>query len=109
MGETRLPPRRESRSDSRLVAAVSSLAFPVHGSVGVPLTDSVVRQWLRDHPGVAYCARCIAETSRRASGEATIAAELLQLPRRSPSFLPGRCRCGAVGVRYRQPSPSGNH
>jgi hypothetical protein len=68
----------------------------------VSLTGSAVRQWLRDHPGVAFCARCIATSSRRAIGELAIAAELDQLPRRSPSFLPGRCHCGAVGVRYRR-------
>jgi hypothetical protein len=72
----------------------------------VSLTDSAVRQWLRDHAGVAYCARCIAESSRRATGESTIAAELLLLPRRSVSFLPGRCQCGAIGVRYHPPAPS---
>ena len=64
-------------------------------------TDSVVRQWLRDHAGVAYCAKCIAGSSRRAIAEMAIAAELDQLPRRSASFLPGRCRCGALGIRYR--------
>ena len=70
----------------------------------VSLTGSAVRQWLRDHAGVAFCARCIATSSRRAIAEIAIAAELDQLPRRSTSFLPGRCRCGAVGVRYRRSS-----
>ncbi len=65
------------------------------------LTGSAVRQWLRDHAGVAFCAQCIAGSSRRAMGEVDIAVELDQLPRRSSRFLPGRCRCGAVGVRYR--------
>ena len=72
------------------------------------LTDSAVRQWLRDHAGVAYCARCISESSRRAIGEAAITAELIQLPRRSSSFLPGRCQCGAIGVRYHHPSSAGD-
>jgi hypothetical protein len=74
----------------------------------VSLTASAVRQWLRDHEGVAFCAQCIATSNRRAMGTLAIATEVDHLPRRSATFLPGRCRCGAVGVRYHRSSLSDN-
>jgi hypothetical protein len=62
------------------------------------LTESVVRQWLREQYGVAFCCACLAAHTGQASNRANIAAALNALSRR-PGFLPGRCACGAVGVR----------
>ena len=62
------------------------------------LTESAVRQWLRERHGVAFCCACLAAHIGQASNRAIIAAALDALTRR-PGFLPGRCACGAVGVR----------
>lgn len=60
--------------------------------------ESRVRQWLRERGGTAYCAHCVAAARLKGSAE-TVSAVLAELERRQP-FLPGRCQCGRVGVRY---------
>jgi hypothetical protein len=62
------------------------------------LTESAVRQWLRERHGVAFCCACLAARIGQAPNRAIIAAALDALTRRR-GFLPGRCACGAVGVR----------
>jgi hypothetical protein len=69
------------------------------------LLESEVRQWLRDRPGMAFCGRCIALLTRSSPpARPVIAAAVLALSRSSSGFLPGRCRCGALGVRYYPPA-----
>ena len=69
------------------------------------LIESEVRQWLRDRPGVAFCGRCIARFNGRSlPAQSTIATAVVRLSRRSAGFLPGRCRCGELGVRYYPPA-----
>jgi hypothetical protein len=65
--------------------------------------ESEVRQWLRERPGVAFCAWCIAMSHQSLRARAAIEAAVLTLSRRS-GFLPGRCRCGKVGMRYYPPT-----
>jgi hypothetical protein len=60
--------------------------------------ESRVRQWLRERAGTAYCAECIAAARIKATAKA-ISLVLATIEHRQP-FLPGRCRCGRVGVRY---------
>jgi hypothetical protein len=69
------------------------------------LLESEVRQWLRDQPGMAFCGRCIALTAQSSLPDRpAIAAAVLALSRSSSGFLPGRCRCGELGVRYYPPA-----
>ena len=69
-----------------------------------PLIESAVRQWLRERSAIAFCGACIAIHTRTIGRVADLTAALTLLPRRSGSFLPGRCSCGAVGLRYHAPS-----
>jgi hypothetical protein len=62
------------------------------------LTESAVRHWLRERHGVAFCGACLAAQTGQAPNRAIIAAALAVLSRRR-GYLPGRCACGAVGVR----------
>jgi hypothetical protein len=59
------------------------------------LTESAVRQWLRERRGVAFCCECLVAEARQASNRAGIAAALNALTQRQ-GFLPGRW-----GVRRR--------
>jgi hypothetical protein len=69
------------------------------------LIESEVRQWLRDRPGVVFCGRCIARFNGHSlPAQSAIATAVLTLSRRSAGFLPGRCRCGELGVRYHPPA-----
>jgi hypothetical protein len=63
------------------------------------LTESVVRQHLRDHPGEARCAACLARDLRLHRGTA-ISPILATLAERRPPFAAGRCGCGANGLIY---------
>ena len=70
------------------------------------LLESEVRQWLRERPGVAFCGRCIAFGSQSSDpARSPITEAVLRLARHSAGFLPGRCRCGALGVRYYPRNP----
>jgi hypothetical protein len=71
------------------------------------LIESEVRQWLRDRAGVAFCASCVTMSSRSLLDRPSIEAAVVALARRSAGFLPGRCRCGKVGVRYYPPTHCG--
>lgn len=63
------------------------------------LTESIVRQHLRDHPGEAQCASCLARDLALHPGS-TLSRILDDLGERRPPFGPGRCRCGADGLMY---------
>jgi hypothetical protein len=63
------------------------------------LTESIVRQHLRDLPGEARCAGCLArDLDLRPGG--TLTRVLADLAERQPPFAPGRCPCGADGLMY---------
>lgn len=62
------------------------------------LTETMVRQWLRDHAGKVYCAECLA----RALGHpdaGVIRVTLGELAHRQ-LFWGGPCLCGEMGLRY---------
>jgi hypothetical protein len=63
------------------------------------LTESVVRQHLRDHPGEVRCADCLARDLGLHPGSA-ITPILTQLAERQPPFAAGRCGCDANGLKY---------
>jgi hypothetical protein len=73
--------------------------------MGNELTEILVRQWLRDHPGQVHCAGCLAETLGRARPHGTISvAEILvameELAHEPQVFWSGPCLCGGIGLRY---------
>jgi hypothetical protein len=61
------------------------------------MIESRVRQWLREHQGVAHCARCLA-TALRLDDE-SIRAAMDDLAPRQP-FSRGPCACGETGLSY---------
>ena len=63
------------------------------------LTESVVRQHLRDHPGEVRCAECLAR-ELDLYPSTTISPILALLAERQPPFAAGRCGCGANGLMY---------
>src|SRR4029453_3355812 len=63
------------------------------------LTESVVRPHLRDHPGEARCADCVARDLGLHPSTA-ISPILALLADRQPPFASGRCSCGANGLMY---------
>ena len=63
------------------------------------LTESIVRQHLRDHPGEAQCAACLARDLALHPGS-TLSRILDDLAERRPPFATGRCSCGADGLKY---------
>lgn len=67
--------------------------------MGSDLTESAVRQHLRDHPGTVRCADCLARDLGLHPGSA-LAPVLATLADRQPPFAAGRCGCGASGLMY---------
>jgi hypothetical protein len=67
--------------------------------MGLNLTESIVWQHLRDHPGEVRCADCLARDLGWHSSSA-IARILTQLAERRPPFAAGRCGCRATGLMY---------
>jgi threonine dehydratase len=61
------------------------------------MIESRVRQWLREHQGAAYCARCVA-TALLLDDE-SVRAAMDDLAPRQPLSL-GPCACGATGLSY---------
>ena len=62
------------------------------------LTESTVRQHLRDQPGEVSCARCLArvlDLDLSATEEAVVA-----LSERRPPFAAGVCGCGNPGLKF---------
>lgn len=63
--------------------------------------ESTVRQWLRDHQGQAYCARCVAKDLGEPDPE--VVRDVMDTLAPRPIFSPGRCACGSLGLQYGQP------
>ena len=61
------------------------------------VVESEVRQWLREHHGDAYCARCIARNLQRESQLIQAAVDVLATRQ---IFSAGLCACGAMGLAY---------
>ena len=64
------------------------------------LSESVVREYLRDHSGTVYCSECLA---RALGGQVTsreVSTVMAELAARRPPFTPGRCGCGADGLMF---------
>jgi hypothetical protein len=74
----------------------------IHGGSGpvkvtASMTESRVREWLRDHQGSAHCARCVARDLGLDVGLAGAAIDELS-PRQA--FSRSLCACQAIGLRY---------
>ena len=63
------------------------------------LTESLVRQHLRDHAGEARCTACLARELDLQPGSA-LSRVLVDLGERQPPFAPGRCSCGTDGLMF---------
>jgi hypothetical protein len=57
------------------------------------LTESIVRQHLRDQPGEVHCARCVARVLNL--DLSATEAVLVALAERRPPFAAGLCGCGS--------------
>ena len=74
----------------------------IHGGSGpvtvtASMTESRVREWLRDHQGSAHCASCVARDLGLDVGLAR--ATITELSPRQ-AFSRGLCACGATGLCY---------
>ncbi|HSE03524.1 MAG TPA: hypothetical protein VLK35_05145 [Methylomirabilota bacterium] len=72
------------------------------------LTESMVREYLRDHAGEAHCADCVAKAVGPDVPVGAVAAAMTELAERRPPFAPGRCGCGAGGLMFARPAAPGN-
>src|SRR6266404_7753000 len=87
---------RADRCDRRLVSpTAASGRLPIMAD---DLTESTVRQQLRDQSGELYCARCLARVLNL-DPSATEAA-VVALSERRPPFAAGLCGCGNPGLKY---------
>ena len=64
------------------------------------LTESVVREYLRDHPGEVRCADCVARALGPDVPGSAVSTAMTELADRRPPFAPGRCSCGASGLMF---------
>lgn len=64
------------------------------------LTESVVREYLRDHSGEACCSHCVTRALGQQVPSGAISAVMAELAERRPPFTAGHCRCGADGLMY---------
>jgi len=62
------------------------------------LTESIVRQHLRDQPGEVRCARCLARVLNLELG--TTESAVVALAERRPPFAAGFCGCGNPGLKF---------
>jgi len=62
------------------------------------LTESTVRQHLRDQPGEVSCARCLAHLLNLDIGATESA--VVTLSERQPPFARGQCGCGNSGLMF---------
>ena len=87
----------------RIDAQLSEGRLPsIHGGSGpvtvtASMTESRVREWLRDHQGSAYCASCVARNLGLDVGLARATIDELS-PRQA--FARGLCACWATGLCY---------
>jgi hypothetical protein len=68
------------------------------------LTESLVREYLRDHAGEARCADCVARALGPDVSGVAVSAAMTELAGRRPPFAPGRCGCGAGGLMFGRPA-----
>jgi hypothetical protein len=68
--------------------------------MGFNLTESVVREYLRDHPGEAHCADCVTRALGQPVPSREISGVMAELAERRPPFAAGRCRCGTSGLMF---------
>ena len=68
--------------------------------MGFNLTESVVREYLRDHPGQVHCPDCVTRALGQPVPSKAISAVMAELAERRPPFAAGRCGCGANGLMY---------
>lgn len=61
-------------------------------------TETMVRQWLREHAGKVYCAECLASALHHP--DADVIRVVLGTLARQDFFWSGSCLCGGMGVRY---------
>ncbi len=64
------------------------------------LTESVVREYLRDHSGEARCPDCVTRALGQQVPSKAISGVMAELAERRPPFAAGRCGCGANGLMY---------
>lgn len=64
------------------------------------LTESVVREYLREHSGEARCSSCVTRSLAQPVPGSTISKVMAELAERRPPFASGRCGCGADGLMY---------
>lgn len=64
------------------------------------LTESVVREYLRDHSGTAYCADCVCRALEADVPPRAVSVIMAELAERRPPFGSGRCGCGADGLMF---------
>jgi hypothetical protein len=64
------------------------------------LTESVVREYLRDHSGTAYCSDCVCKALDADVPPRAVSLVMAELAERRPPFGVGRCACGAAGLMY---------
>lgn len=64
------------------------------------LIESVVREYLRDHSGTAYCPDCVGRALGEPVPSAPISTVMAELGERRPPFAGGRCHCGSEGLMY---------
>ncbi len=62
------------------------------------LTESIVRQHLRDQPGEVHCARCLARVLNL--DLSVTEAVLVALAERRPPFAAGLCGCDSLGLTF---------
>lgn len=68
--------------------------------MGFNLTESVVREYLREHPAEARCSDCVARALGPDVPGSAVSAVMAELAERRPPFAVGRCGCGANGLMY---------
>lgn len=68
--------------------------------MGFDLTESLVREYLRDHAGTAYCAACVSKVLEADVAPRAVSQVMTELAERRPPFGVGRCGCGADGLMF---------
>lgn len=63
-------------------------------------TESVVREYLRDHSGKVYCSDCVGRGLEEQVPKGVISTVMAELAERRPPFKAGRCGCGGSGLMY---------
>ena len=64
------------------------------------LTESVVREYLRDRSGTVHCSACVGRALGEQVPGGAISMVMAELAERQPPFTAGRCNCGASGLMF---------